>query len=219
MLRGTVGFPGNGKTLKLLEDIGYFVAKGEPVATNIELLPACPFEPYVIKLGTAKTPLFAPPVFKGRDIVQPHKAFWHYMPPGINYIFDELDNWFDSMDFARLNDAGEDVRLYFKQHEKRGDNIIYACQDLDNLWTRIRRMTQSWVYCVDTRRASRLVGALPKCCWRFARVEYGDKNMSEASILSEGSISYKQAQKMFGWYRRQQLLGDPSLYRWGGMVA
>lgn len=223
MIKGILGMPGAGKTLSMVEYIGYFLNRGRVVATNIELLPACPYYNYVVKIGTPEFPIFAHPKYEGegrnRRQVCGHRAFWHYMPGDVDYVIDELDNHFDSMDFQRLNDAGEDVRLYFKQHEKHGlagDNIIYTVQDLDNLWTRIRRMTQTWVVCENSWRSSPLMQKLPRSMTKFLRAEFADKNLRPESLVAEGYLTYKEASKMFGWYKRTQLIGDPAQYRWGG---
>jgi len=209
MIKGVTGLPGSGKSLYLLWVIWQAVRSGRPVATNIELTPNCPFSDDVILLDdSSEYPVF---VQRGKET----RAFWHFMPPGVLYVIDEADNYFDSMDFTRLHEAGNDVRLYFKQHRKRGDDLVLAVQNLDNLWARIRRMVQSWVICDWNYRSRPLFKYFPIRWSKFVREEYGHESMREGTFLSAGFFSYREAQELFGWYRTEQLIGDIASYKWG----
>lgn len=145
-----------------------------------------------------------------------YDAFWHYMPWKVAYILDELDNQFDSMDFQKLAEVARDARLYFKQHRKRQDIILYAVQNLDNIWTRIRRMTETFVCCAWNYRSNPLFRHLPITWSSFCRDEFSDPSFSENSLVSSGRFWYREAFELFQWYDTSQLVGDPAIYGWAG---
>lgn len=239
MIRAVLGKPGHGKSLYLLYCMYHFVRTGWTVATNMELTDACPFAHKVVRLDDGKFPVFQTPepekqcplcfgrgtnAFsnqpcpvcqgKGKQPAIPYSAFWHYMPWGVAYVLDELDNLFDSMDFAKLAAVSRDARLYWKQHRKRGDVIVYAVQNLDNIWTRIRRMTESFVVCEWNYRSSWIMSHMPKRWSSFLRAEFSDESFNEQSVVTEGRFWYREATQLFSWYRTSQLVGDPSSYGW-----
>lgn len=207
MIKGVTGLPGSGKTLYLLWVMQQAVLGGRAVATNIALTERCPFFNDVIFMDDEEYPVFE---LKGKEA----RAFWHYMPPGCLYVIDEVDNYFDSMDFTRLHDAGNDTRLYFKQHRKRRDDLVLCVQNLDNLWTRIRRMVQSWVVCDWNYRSYPLMKWLPISISKFWRGEFGHESLRAETFLSSGYFTYAEAEEMFSWYDTEQLIGGADLYRW-----
>lgn len=153
----------------------------------------------------------------GQLTLTAYRAFWHYMPRKVCYVLDEFDNEFDSMDFAKLAQVSRDGRLYFKQHRKREDVIIYAVQNIDNLWTRIRRMTESFVVCEWNYRTRPLLRYLPMSWSSFIRAEFSDVSLSPRHFIGEGYFKYREAAEMFAWYDTRQIVGDVSQYNWGAV--
>lgn len=237
MIELVLGLPGSGKSLYMLWLMGQYVTQGAQVATNMILTPSCPFQKHVVQLDgppftdvkanggetfqVSQYPVFQMPIEhwedKRKTTIYPYKAFWHYMPPQWVYFIDEADNYFDSMDFTALKNVGDDCRLYYKQHRKREDVLILSVQNLDNIWNRIRRMVQKFIVCENTRRSMRIMSYLPISWSRFVRAEYGHESLREESLLGSGYFSYSEAQRMFSWYRTDQLVGGAWRYKWGGV--
>lgn len=245
MIRMVLGKPRNGKGLFLLYQMWQYVRMGFPVATNVELLPACPFQHRVMYFDDKETPVFQLPVCVAVDERkkeraredgklcqcgcerpirwgslqdgQPYRAFWHFMPPGVVYVWDELDNYFDSLEFLKYANVAEDARFYFKQHGKRDDIVIGAVQDINNLWNRIRRMTESFILCEHNYRTRPLLRKFPISMSSFIRTEFTDESLDPRHMVDEGYFKYSEAAEMFSWYRTKQLVGNESKYRWGGM--
>lgn len=217
MIHGVLGKPGHGKSLFLLWEIARLLLEGWDVATNMSLTPECPFHDRVIRLDDGRHNVFQMPekATPGREAV-PYVAFWHYMPWRVAYVLDEIDNVFDSMDFMRLATESRDARLYFKQHRKRGDIIVYAVQNLDNVWTRIRRMTETFTVCAWNYRTQKIFRYFPIWMSSFIHVQFSDAMLSPDSYVDEGRFWYREAQTMFTWYDSKQLVGDPALYGWAG---
>jgi hypothetical protein len=216
MIRAVIGKPGHGKTLYSLYAMMTFLRAGWRVATNIELLPACPFERRVFFLGGKDYPVFQLPEPKSEWHPDglPYKAFWHYMPPRTAYVLDELDNDFDSLEFLKFAGEAKDARLYFKQHRKREDVLIYTVQSIDNLWNRIRRMTETFVCCEYNFRTSPLIRTLGRRWSRFLRAEYGSEQLQEKDRIADGYFTFAEGREMFSWYRTNQLIGDVGRYGW-----
>jgi len=213
MLKCVCGFPGHGKSLYALYVMLEGLKAGFDVATNIKLLDACPFKDRVIYLDDDKYPVFRLPrkerMLNGKlEPAVEYKAFWHYMPPRVLYVLDELDKYMDSADFMKLHDLADDASAYLTQHEKFGDEIVWIAQNVQNAWVRLRRMTPLWVSCQWNRKLSPVIASLPISMSRFIRAEYVGERMAESDQIATGHFTYREASMMFGWYRRTQLLGD-----------
>lgn len=144
----------------------------------------------------------------------PYDAFWHYMPWQTCYVLDEFDNALDSLDFQRIAECARDARLYFKQHRKRSDVIVYAAQNLDNVWNRVRRQTERFIACEWNYRTSRIMKHFPVSWSSFNRVEFSHESLGPQHVITEGRFWYSEARQMFSWYNTDQLVGDRRLYGW-----
>lgn len=223
VITGFVGLPGSGKTLGALWQMEQWVRAGCTVATNIRLTEYCPYfdDVFLLDDDAGECPVFELPKFAKVDgsrfpvQTRKYRAWWHYMPPGVKYVIDEADNYFDSMDFAKLAEMADDARLYFKQHRKRGDDIVWITQNPENLWNRIRRMTQSFWLCEHNWRSRPLFQSFFPITWSsFMRTEFAKDDFSERSRVREGYFSYGEAQRMFRWYATDQIVGGAELYNW-----
>lgn len=201
MIRMVLGQPGSGKTLYALWAMGACVAAGRRVATNIALTKACPFQDKVVFLDGADWPFIQ--LNKRGEI---ERAFWQYMPAGFVYFWDEVDNDLDASDFSR-NNASTELRLYFKQHAKRGDDLFLIAQNLDNVWVRVRRMAARYIVCEYTHRTRPLLRWLPRSFGCYLRGEFGHESMTPRTYLGSGHFTIAEAERMFGWYDRCQFIG------------
>lgn len=205
MIQAVCGHLGSGKTLYCVWQIHQLALQGRPVATNIDLTPQHPAYDYVVKIGGDDAPIV------GED-----GCFFNYMPPGVDYVIDEGDVWFDCQEYHKI---ATQVRLYFKQMRKREDRMIMTIQAPENLWNRIRRLCQDWVWChKDTPGmdggfrglAARLV---PQKYHRFSRSHFSASAMLPRQFQRGGHFRFHEAAEMFTWYETKQLLGDCSFER------
>lgn len=200
-----MGRPGSGKSLYMLWILEQFVKAGRKVASNIELTPECPF---IDKVALLDDPEEEYPVFREECNGKPYRAFWHYLGPGWAIVIDEADNYFDCTDHGKM---AKDVRLYFKQHRKLKHDVVLGVQCVDNLYVRIRRMVQSWIVCEYTRSTAGFVEKHFPLSWsRFIRGEYCDQALRQ--LVNAGHFWYHEAQRMFSWYRTEQIVGTTAHY-------
>lgn len=217
MISGIVGLPGSGKTLRALMLLEQAVRAGRFCATNIRLTDACPFASQVALLDDDAGRF---PVFSDRGKGD-FRAFWHVLPKDSRpfVVIDEADNHWDSLDFSKL--VATDVKLFFKQHRKWGYDVVYICQNLGNVYNRIRRMTQDWYLCIDEYRQDRIKRMfLPRSWCKFWAIHYADEKMEKKAEMGRGFLRWREAKRMFGWYDTEQLIGDPLTYaKWGAYAA
>lgn len=231
------GDPGNGKGIFAMSLVEQFCKARRPLYTNIRLTPQCPYYDQVVLVDDADDDAKSEaPVYRG---VPPHRdrlgklvpasadycAFWHYMLPGSALILDEADTYFDCTDHSVM---GRDVRLFLKQHRKLGLDLIFIVQRIENLYIRIRRLTQRFIVCEWNWRSMRMFQRIfaPMAGFltgsessamrlsKFMRSEFSSETLSPSSYLGDGAISYREAQKYFTWYTTEQLLGDTSHLQW-----
>lgn len=194
---------GGGKTLYGLQWLGNQALSGRPCYTNIKLSDSCPFHNRVAFLDDDGDY----PVFRGDGKREPVRAFWQFCKPGGAYVIDEADNYWDSMDFARLHEASEHARLYFKQSRKFGDDLVLIVQDIENLWGRIRRVTSMYIHCENTARSgSYFMRLLPRGLSQFLRVCHTGWPFTDNNFFLSGGMSYREASPMFTWYETSQLI-------------
>lgn len=198
MITCVCGLPGEGKSLYLVWLINQMSKSGRLVATNVALKPAHPSFDKVLRIDTDDYP-----------IVSRTKCFFSYLPPGCVVVIDEADIYFDSTDHAKIV---EQVRIYFKQHRKRGDTVILCCQRPANLWVRIRRLVAEWVWChkdggVDAGQMGFLWYCVPHCLKRFRRASFAGETMKPGDLVRSASFTMREAEEMYGWYETEQLIG------------
>lgn len=197
MITCVCGLPGEGKSLYLVWLINQFAQAGRLVATNLELLPAHPAYDKVIRIDTEDYP-----------VVSMNRCFFSYLPPGCVVVIDEADIYFDATDHAKIVSQ---VRIYFKQHRKRGDTVILCCQRPANMWVRIRRLVGEWIWCHKDGGSDQAVGfvwyLIPKFMHRFRRASFAGETMRQTDFIRAASFSMKEAQQMYGWYKTEQLIG------------
>jgi hypothetical protein len=210
LITGVFGGPGSGKSLYALFLMEQAVKAGRPVYTNIELLPACPFQDKVAQIDTRDWPIVRgePTVGRSGKVNPDYLAFWHYVLPGAVVVIDEVNIYFDATDHAEFS---KDARQFHQQHRKLGIDLIYLCQNLPNMWVRIRRLTGRFILCEWNYRTSRIFNHLPITWSRFLRGEYGDEQFRDERAV--GYFSYREAARMFSWYRTEQILGDTTYFR------
>ena len=203
LLSGDVG---SGKTLKALKWMqNAALVQRRPVYTNIRLTPQCPFADRVALLDDDEGNY---PVLRGQPGSADYKAWWHYVLPGSMVVVDEGDLYFDCTDHSKL---GEDVRQFHKMVRKVGIDVVYIVQSIQNMYVRIRRLTQRFVVCEFTYRTIGAFSWLPKSLSAFICAEYADEGLR--MVKKSGRISFGEASSMFSWYNTKQLLGDVGLYR------
>jgi hypothetical protein len=175
------------------------------VYTNIRLTDACPFAGGVALLDDDAGEF---PVLRGQPGSSDYKAWWHYVLPGSLVVVDEGDLYFDCSEHSRL---GEDVRQFHKMVRKVGIDVVYIVQSIQNMYVRIRRLTQRFIVCEFTYRTIKAFSWLPKSLSAFICAEYADESLR--MVKQSGRISFGEAVEMFPWYNTKQLLGDVGLYR------
>jgi hypothetical protein len=222
------GDPGNGKGIKAMQFLEQAHASGRQIYTNIKLRPECPFADDVALLDDPEGKF---PVYRGTPAGRDHKgrqqpasedycAFWHYVVPNSVVMLDEADAYFDCSDHSAV---GADIRLFHKQHRKLKIDLIYIVQSVENLYIRIRRLTQRFVHVEWNWRSMAMfqqmagvMGVDRTMLWtRFLCGEFGKADLSPKSFLSAGYISYREARdKYFKWYDTEQIIGDTSHLKW-----
>jgi len=216
-----LGPTGHGKGLFSMQVLEEAVLSGRPVYTNYELLPGCPYVDRVARIDDdgGNWPVYrGKPPRDGKKPSDDYMAFWHYTVPGSVVIIDEADTYFDCSDHS---DMGHDIRRFHKQHRKLGLDLIYIVQNCENLYVRIRRLTQRFVICEWNFRSFRFMQTLAgwigvdrvKRMSRFLRSEFGSDSFSPSSHLCDGFLSYREAEEKYfqkAWYRTEQLIGDTS---------
>lgn len=226
MLTGVIGLPGAGKSLFLLSYLEAAVRGGRDVWTNLRIKECCPYfdQVHVMdddfqrvewmgkKYMGSRYPVFQEP--DGVDGV-PFRAFWHFCPPGAVIIIDEIDNYLESGDWAKLRGVGREAHLYWKMHRKLGHDVCFTVQKLENLWVKVRRQTQEWVMCESDWRVLHplLVRWMPDWALRFRRWRYQDEKLKVE--LDAGTWTRREASRYFSWYDTKQILGPAQLTRWG----
>lgn len=199
------GLPGGGKSLYAIWLMAQLDKRGKRVATNISITPKHPAYSRVFEIGSEKYP-----------IVGNGKAFFSYFPrdkrgiSGVNYFIDEADIELDSNAWKEMPDQ---LRLYFKQHRKVGDNVFLITQNPMWLYNRARDLVQEFIWCSRdssvTPGATRLLMRLiPESMLRFRRMSFSHIDMKPSTFIREGYFTTKEAEQYFQWYRTEQLLGD-----------
>lgn len=212
-----LGKPGSGKTAMLTWLSALACQAGCLVASNIEYTEKWPFHGKFLPIGTPEYPVFelcepgtpgAVTERVGRDVVT-YRAWWHYLGPGQPWkvFITEIDNYFDASDFANIPPG---VRGYFKMHRKWKHDVFADCQVLEHLWTRIRRMAQKYIVCEYTGRSERITRWLPQRYHRFIRSEFASADLTMASHMGSGVMTYEQMKPVFEWYNTDQLVGMTS---------
>lgn len=203
MIQLIVGKKGHGKSLCAVWQMYQSWAAGRTIATNIELLPAHPAYDDVYFLDEEQYP-----------IVSERGCFFNWFPPGMDYFIDEADVYFDSSDHAKIV---RQVKLYLKQLRKRGDRVFMLVQDVDNLWVRIRRLTDETVVCVKdcelvppNGMPRWLFRLMPESYHRFNRLHFSSWKLRPQHFQHEAYFTMDEAKAMFGWYNTRQLIGDCS---------
>ena len=177
-------------------------SRGRVVATNIELKSDHPYYDRICRIGTDDTP-----------IVDDDKQFWSYIKRPCTYIIDEADIFYDCRDHSK---TARQFDVYLKQHRKRRDDVVFIVQYPDNLYVRIRRLTQEWVWCYKdggVNIAGDIQGwmmrtFIPERFWRFRRTYFGHAKMRASDVTRTGYFTFAEASEMFGWYRTDQLIGQ-----------
>jgi zonular occludens toxin Zot len=197
------GLPGEGKTIYAVWLVEQLVRQGRRVVTNIELKTDHPAYDRVYSIGSDDYP-----------VVSDKGCFFNHFPPGSVYVIDEADVYFDASDHGK---TPQQVRLYFKQHRKRRDDVVLIVQYPANLYVRIRRLVNEWVWCYRDGAINGLPGVaglllkvLPKRFHRFNRNTYALESMQHNSLIRSGYITTKEASAMYDWYTTEQLIGDCS---------
>ncbi len=224
MITAILGKPGAGKGLKMTQLLGRFCGAGLLVASNIESAPGFPWPDQYLRLDDPHNQY---PVFdvsnepregykRSANGRQYYRAFWDFLGPGNwKILIDELDNYFDSMDFANIPPEG---RIYWKQHRKFKHDVFYTVQSLENLFNRIRRQTQLAILCENTERGHPWFRWLPRSLSRFNHYVYADMDLT--TLVDQGHMSYREASEVFGWYYTDQILSGVSHgSKGGGRVA
>lgn len=199
------GKPGDGKTLYAVWQLAVAACAGRPCATNIRLTPEHPGYDRICLLDDDEGKC---PVYEGKP--PNHRAFWHYLPPGTFVVIDEADWYFDCTDHSAM---ARDVRQYLKQHRKRGDDIVFIVQNVQNLYVRIRRLAAKFIVAEWNYRTERIWRWFPITWSRFLRSEFSSDLFAASTHLGDGHFSYGEAQRLFTWYRTDQLIGDTHFYQ------
>lgn len=209
MITGVFGGPGSGKTLYALFLMEQAALAGRPIYSNIALTPACWFQSRVALIDTPEFPVVRgePTDRKGRRNPD-YLAYWHYIRRDSVVVIDEANIYFDCSDFGSF---ASDARQFHQQHRKFGIDVIYLCQNLPNLWVRIRRLLGRFILCEWNYRSSRVFKHCPIWLSRFLRSEFGDELFRDHR--GDGYFTYREARRFFPWYETEQLLGDTSFYR------
>lgn len=210
------GDPGNGKGVFAMWLLEQAVASGRAVYSNIRLNDECPFSDRVALLDddADEWPVYrGKPAGNGKPASKDYSAFWHYAQRDSVIVIDEADLYFDCKDQDAM---GKDIRKYLKEHRKRRHDVIFIVQRVENLYVRIRRLAQRFIVCEWTWRSLRMLQMMAGLIGeqaamrlsRFVRVEFASEEFSPMSYMTDGAISYKDAQRYFGWYDTEQILGD-----------
>jgi len=224
MIIGVTGKPRHGKTLRLVWLIGQYAMAGRFIATNVALTESCPFSDRVFKLDDPNPwddsePMLWP-VFNVIEHEYPgyypcqwdrqgkpdrwYRAFWHFMPRGSVVAVSEATNYWDSLNFASMPEI---CRNYWTQHAKDGTTIILDFQNLENLYNRIRRMIETFIVCEHTARTHWAFRFVPVSWSAFVADSFSSEAMRMTDYLESGSLSWNEAQQMFGWYDTTQTYG------------
>jgi hypothetical protein len=175
-----------------------------PIFTNVEITDECPFAGRCARLDDVDD-MF--PVLRGLPTDGDYAAWWHFVPPfvGSVVVIDEADLYFDCRDFTTL---GKDVGYVHKMLRKWKIDVIYLCQSLDNLYVRIRRLTQRFIVCEHNYATDRFIARLGVRWSRFLRSEFGHESLSDATHTADGYFTWREAAVMFPWFRTEQIIGS-----------
>ncbi len=214
MIQVVCGLPGEGKTLYcswLIEQLA--CVQSRRVVTNIELTEK--HKAYELAYRIDYPDPENPGVIK-YPIVSHEGCFFNWFDDGQGSVFviDEADIFFDASDHAKIL---KQVKIYFKQHRKRKDDIILIVQFPENLWVRIRRLVNEWVWCYRDSKLNPPPGIpgflfdfIPDDLLRFNRNTYAKASMQPASLIRSGYITTAEARKLYGTFVTEQLIGDVS---------
>lgn len=209
LLAGEIG---SGKTLYSMEVMDQAARRGRDIMTNIDLLPGCWFAERAIRIGGQDAP-----IYDEEDNI----GFWntwsvlreHLKAPLI--VIDEADIEFDCKNHSKL---GSELFRWLKQSRKLNVDIVFICQNLNNLHNRIRRLAQvtwvcewSWVSApgYQTILAPVIGTEAAKALTHYRRWQFSDAGCRQ--LVGIDALSYTSvARKYFRdpWYDTDQLLGD-----------
>ncbi|MEM6538817.1 MAG: zonular occludens toxin domain-containing protein [Pseudomonadota bacterium] len=201
MIQCICGLPGNGKTLYAVWLAHELISQGRRVATNIEITGSFPYADQIYRIGCDNYP-----------IVSKEGCYFNWFPGETVFIIDEADAYFDSEDWGKIASQN---KLYLKQHRKRGDDVIFLLQYPTNLWVRIRRMVNEWVWCRKDGELnigqgfidSMIYSMLPEKMRRFRRASYVNETMLPNQFIRGGHFTFAEAEQIYGWYKTEQLIG------------
>lgn len=205
MLTFLVGAKGSGKSLHAIDLMGLAALQGRPVYSNIELTPVCPFAHRVARIDTPDWP-----VIRGKPGDKDYLCFWHYILPGSMVVIDEINLYMDAMDFKEM---GRDAHQFHQQARKLHIDCVYIVHHMENVWVRLRRLGDHFVFCEHNYRTMRIFRSLPLSMSRFLRSSFSTADARSGSHTGDGYYTYKEASVIFPWYQTDQILGSTNIYR------
>lgn len=213
MIYALLGDMGSGKGIFSMEMMEQQWRIGRTIATNMELLPGCPFHEQAIRIGTKEWPIV------GDDL-----CIWDYahLLRGAFILIDEADIDFDCSDHAKLERR---AKAWLKHSRKMGQDIVFVLQNLSNLAVRIRRLIQLVWVCEWTYRSApgfQMLGnvlggvvgpekgqAIAKGLTKYIRYQYASIELTRMIEMTEFPYN-SVANKFFRekWYDTDQIIGS-----------
>jgi hypothetical protein len=208
MITVICGKTGSGKSLYAMWLMNELSQAGKRVCTNMELTPKHPSYSKIVRIGTDEYP-----------VLDEDRAFFSYFKRDkhghtyMNFFIDEADVDLDCTDSVGLTKQLPQIRSYFKQHRKRRDNIWLIVQNPNWLYNRIRDIAHEFVWCTmdgDTSWNGNplLKYVIPRAFWQYRRQSFSELDMRPDSFLRSGSITFREGEKLYDWYRTEQIIGS-----------